>query len=432
MNAMSDFDRRLGDWLEDGPQTVPDWLVDEALEQAHAAAQLRPRIRVAWPGRWSVPVGRSASVAAGAVTGLAVVAAFVLGVLTGPRVGDQPSPVPSQTSSPGPAASVVPRPLAGVESVDVLPGETPEFASLIGLAASANGDAVWTVVFTEDGSRLVRFDAATAAPVPMTIPGAGGILSPPAVDDGVVWTGSTAGLHAIEASGIGDARTLPLSFTPAEISAAEEGLWVAHEGGAALIDPSTGQVLREVRAPPGTVTGRVIGAPAFGRLWVCVDPFTVGAVDPVDGSLTSTTTLPAGSDCNGRVYPTTGIDAFADGVIPLLASVVVDPSGSSVATSFEVGGWSDVIAIDGKLWFLAIMRDQPGSTLALTELDSVTLRPAQVLTFEGALHLDTAFESGYLAVAGGYLWVLADPVTGGEADTSPRIVRVALSQLRDE
>ena len=55
MSTTKDFERRLGDWLEDGVQTVPDWLVEQALDRAHATRQLRTGIRWPWASR---PVSR--------------------------------------------------------------------------------------------------------------------------------------------------------------------------------------------------------------------------------------------------------------------------------------------------------------------------------------------------------------------------------------
>jgi hypothetical protein len=48
MTSVNDFDRRLGEWLEDGAQTVPDWLVEQALDQAHATPQLGAGIQWPW------------------------------------------------------------------------------------------------------------------------------------------------------------------------------------------------------------------------------------------------------------------------------------------------------------------------------------------------------------------------------------------------
>jgi len=432
MNEMTDFDRRLGDWLEDGPQTIPDWLLDRSIEQAHATPQLGAGFRFPWIGRLRViDPGRLVPLATGAVGALAVVAAFVLGLLSAPRVGDdKPTPSPTQSSSPGPSASVVPRAVGGLQAIDVLPGETPDFYALIGLAAT--GDAVWTVVVTEASARLVRIDAATAQVTPLTIPGAGSILSPPIADGDVVWTGSGAGLHRVNGGGASEPVSLPIGFVPLEIDVSGDGLWVAREGGVTLIDRTSGGVLREVAAPPGALTNRLIGAPAFDSLWACLDPFTVARLDPVGGNVTGTTDLPAESDCHGRVFALSGAPGMEDGMIPLLASVVIDPATSTVSSEFDVGPWSDVVVIDGRLLFLEILRDRPGLPLALVELDPVTRVPAQVLTFEGAYHLNTTFESGYLAVAGDFLWVLADPTTGGPADDGPQIIRIPLSELRQE
>jgi hypothetical protein len=83
MTAMNEFDRRLGDWLEDGAQTVPDWLVERALDQAHATRQLRGGIR--WPWR-AYPVGglRLAVVIALVLATLLAIAAGV-GSMRGPE-----------------------------------------------------------------------------------------------------------------------------------------------------------------------------------------------------------------------------------------------------------------------------------------------------------------------------------------------------------
>jgi hypothetical protein len=429
MTEMTDFDRRLGDWLEEGPQSVPGWLVEQALEQAHGTPQLRAGLRLPWMGRnRTLAVSPSVSLAAGALGALAVVGAFVLGQLSGPQVGDDrptPVPSPSQSSSPRPSASISPRPVGGLQAVDVLPGETPDFYALIGLTATS--DAVWTVAVTGDSTRLVRIDAATAIATPLTISGAGGMLSPPVADGEVVWTGSAAGLHGV-AAGSGQPMMLPIGFAPMEVGVSADGLWVAREGGTSLIDAATGETLREIAAP-GTRTGRVIGAPAFGSLWACLDQFTLGRLNPVDGSLSGTIDLPAERDCQGRVFELTGVPGIEAGVIPRLTSVVIDPARDSVSSQFDVGEWSDVIAIDGRLWFLEILRDEPGAPLALVELDPSTGRAAQILTFDGAYHLNTAFESGYLAVTGDFVWVLADPTTGSTPDEAPQIIRIPLSEL---
>ena len=429
---MTSFDRHLGDWLEDGPQTIPDWLVERSIEQAHATPQLSAGIRLPWTARpRAVDVGRLVPVAAGALGALAVVAAFVLGLLYAPRVGNDgptPTPSPSQTPSLAPPAIVIPRPVGRLRAVDLLPGETPDFYALIGLAATR--DAAWTVVVTSEGARLVRIDAGTGEVTPLVIPGAGSILSPPVGDGDVVWTGSAAGLHRFDASGAGQPLTLPTGFVLSEIAVSADGLWVAHEGGTSLVDHATGEALREVAAPPGTLPGRIIGPPAFGSLWACLGPVTLARLDPVGGSVTGTIDLPPESDCHGRVFALSGVPGIEDGVIPLLASVVIDPATGTLSSQFDVGAWSDAVVIDGRLWFLEILRDRPGLPLALVELDPLTRQPAQVLTFEGAYHLNTIFESGYLAVAGDFLWVLADPTTRGTADEGPQIIRIPLSELR--
>jgi hypothetical protein len=75
MTSTKDFDGRLGDWLEDGAQTIPDWLVEQALDQAHATPQVRAGIR--WP--WHMRPVRSLR--------LAVVLALVLATLLAIAIG---------------------------------------------------------------------------------------------------------------------------------------------------------------------------------------------------------------------------------------------------------------------------------------------------------------------------------------------------------
>lgn len=75
MTETKDFDRRLGDWLEEGAQTIPDWLVEQALDQAHATRQVGAGIRWPWPTR---PVSRLR---------LAVVLVLVLATLLAIAVG---------------------------------------------------------------------------------------------------------------------------------------------------------------------------------------------------------------------------------------------------------------------------------------------------------------------------------------------------------
>lgn len=428
MTSMSDFDRRLGAWLEDGPQTIPDWLVEQSIEDAHATEQLRAGVR--WPRLRQLPedgVGRLATVAAGAVGALAVISAFVIGAMFGPGIGDQPSPTPGHTDArpSGSPATVVPKALIGVQAVDVLPGVNGEFLALIGLTST--GDSVWTSIVTADSARLVRIDAATGSAVPVAIPGAGGILSPPTADGDAIWTGSTAGLHRVGAGLAGDPVTFPLPFVPAEIEAAADGLWIAREGGTTLVDPVTGATIRSISAD--RPSQRIVGAPALGSLWACSDARTLARVDPVGGGVSGTVDLPSDADCHGPVFEGRGNEGVEDGVIPYLTSVIVDPRTVTVSSSIGIGDWSDVVSIGGRLWFLQILRDRPGSALALTELDPVSRGPARILTFEGELHLNATFETGYLAVAGGFLWVLADPAIGGTMGDRPLIIRIPLSDL---
>ena len=102
MSATNEFDRHVGDWLEEGAQTIPDWLVERALERAHATPQLRTGIR--WP--WGAhPVGRLR---------LAVVIALVLATLLAIAVG-----VGTNRRPEGPSRVLV------TNALGCWPGDTP-------------------------------------------------------------------------------------------------------------------------------------------------------------------------------------------------------------------------------------------------------------------------------------------------------------------
>ena len=438
---MSDFDRQLGDWLEDGPQTIPDWVLDEALARAHVAPQMGAGLRLPWTGR-TVPspaLGRLAPLLAGAIGALAVVAAFALGLLSAPRIGDGP-PTPTHVVTPSatptlttPAPSLtgaLPRPVRGAEVVGVLPGESGDVYALIGLAATQ--DAVWTVAVSADPvsgdpiSRLIRIDATTGAAEPVGVPGVVGILSPPVADGEIVWTASAGGLHSIDATGATQPVTVPLGFEPAEIATSPEGLWIARSGGTSLVDPRTGEVLREIPAHAGSRLGRIHGAPVFGSLWECVAGSLL-RVDAVSGAEVSTIALPLEErDRCRHAVGIAGVDGLGEGVIPMFANVLVDPQTNAVASEFDLGGdYSDVLSIDGRLWFEVSIRglDQD----ALVELDPVSGQPAQILTFSGAGYANTAFQSGTLAVTSDYVWVLVDPTP--DASDGPQIVRIPRAEL---
>jgi hypothetical protein len=432
------YDRRIGDWLEEGPQGPPDWLVDGALEQAGALPQLRggPRLpRLRWPGGRIDSVQALISVAAGALAALAVVAAFGLGLLSG-QVAGIPSPSPTLPPSPSPSASALATPFAQsisrVEVIDVLPGEGGDFYTLIGLAATR--DAVWTVAVTADpecgGTRsvLLRVDATSGEARVVPIESAVGMLSPPAADNDTVWTASAGGLHTVEAVG-GTPRvtTVPLEFVPGEIAASENGLWIAHEDGTSLVDPATGEVLRRVTGAPGS--GRIAGAPAFGSLWSCAGTGGVERIDAQTGETVATVSLPPGVACRGSAQPVLGVRGLPDSVLPGWTNVLIDPATNAVSRVLDgMEQWTGAAVVDESLWLAQPLRGgEP--TIGLIRLDPATGRADRVLTVEGAFHLNTQFQSGSLALTADYLWLLADGPSDRVDGAGPRILRIARSEF---
>lgn len=87
MSATHDFDRRIAEWLEEGAQTIPEWLVEQALDQAHATPQMSPGIRWPWATR---PVGGLRRVVVVVALVLATLLAIAVGVGSN-RAPDGPS-----------------------------------------------------------------------------------------------------------------------------------------------------------------------------------------------------------------------------------------------------------------------------------------------------------------------------------------------------
>lgn len=331
----------------------------------------------------------------------------------------------------GPTAPPI-RPVSGLEVIDVAATGPGGFFTLIGLAAS--GDAVWTVAVLEgeDGgaqSLLVRIDAISGEASTIPIGEAVGMLSPPAASGESVWTGSDRALHRIDGNGDPQVTTVPLTFDPAEISVGAEGLWIAHDGGTSLVDPATGEVLRQISAGPDG-SGRIIGAPAFGSLWACADTGSVGRIDPVSGQTVATIALPADSVCQGRLRSFSGVSGLGDAVIPgPRASVIIDAGANEAARTFDIGEpWSDFVVVDGALWFAQPIRGDV--RIGLAEIDPATFRPSEIVAFEGRFHLNATYDSESLAVAGDNLWALVDSGAGDVSAFRPQIVRIPLSELR--
>jgi hypothetical protein len=444
MTRVRSYEERIGNWLEEGAQTIPDWVVDDALNRAHATSQLGAGLRLPWIGR-RMPgsaLTRVVPLAVGALGALAVVVAFVLGLVSAPRIGtDLPSaspPAGHTLAPPSSPASTTPRPsraalrpLVGMEPIDVLPGESADVYALIGIAAT--DEAVWTTAVTANpttgktASRLIRINAVTGVSQTIDVPGVVGMLSPPVASGGTVWTASAGGLHTVDASGTRPPRTVPLTFQPLELSASPDGLWIARQGGTTLVNPETGELVREISAHSGSRLGRIVGAPVFDSLWECAGGSVV-RVDAVTGQEQATIELPPEDrDRCRRPHRISGVEALDGGILAVFANVIIDPGTNRIASEFDVGGeWTDVILVGDRLWFEVGLTDRSGGP-GLVELDVASGQPSHTVIFGADLWPNTTFESSTLATAGGYIWILEDP-TPGSLD-GPQIIRAPESEL---
>jgi hypothetical protein len=313
--------------------------------------------------------------------------------------------------------------------VNVLPATDQDFYTFIGLATT--DDALWTVAVVEDpqgvASRLLRIDLATGAATEVEIPGVIGPLSPPTTDGRTVWTASEGGLHRVAEDGV--VASVPLDFQPAELTFGQDGLWIARAGGTTLVDPLTGATLRVIDGAEEGATDRLVGAPTDGSLWQCEDPGVLRRIDRVSGRTLATFELPAGEAprCRSPIRSVSGV-AGIDGVIPTGANVVVDPATGSVELRLGISGsWTDFFVHDGSLWFIKASTSSQNE-IALLNVDPATGSVEQH-DVDGTLHLNTTFESGYAAIAGDWLWILADGSAGGTSAGIPTMIRIPLAEL---
>lgn len=150
MNATTDLDRVLGEWLGEGPTRAPDHPIEAAIE--HARSHPRRRDPLAFL-RADPMAPRSRGIGARpvmilAVLGLLLAAVVAVGVGSQPQpvvVGPTPSAVPSGEPSAGPATPS-PRPLLGiVELIDEAgTGATVEIEDASRKVVSAESPALGT------------------------------------------------------------------------------------------------------------------------------------------------------------------------------------------------------------------------------------------------------------------------------------------------
>jgi hypothetical protein len=155
MNAQSNFDDRLGEWLVDGPTDAPGQLLDTVLAAIPSTRQRRSAWRIPW--RISPIVGFARLVAGIAiVVGLGTVALFVILRPTPGGIGDQGSPSPAVVPSPTPSAtptgslepSPTPEPTA---SLSTGPCDPAQLSARITLWEGAAGHRIGHIELTNEG-----------------------------------------------------------------------------------------------------------------------------------------------------------------------------------------------------------------------------------------------------------------------------------------
>ncbi len=164
MNREEEFERRLAEWLEEGPFEAPDRPVAAAIEHARTHPRRRFPRSISWRSamdsmhlapvtpRHSNNVGRAFAVGLGAVVvvAVAVIAGTVLLGAGGHRAvpGGAVAPVATWTPAPTPVPAPSPVPVTGTNTVgvsdsgsDVMAGDVEQIRGMILSGPTLNSDA---------------------------------------------------------------------------------------------------------------------------------------------------------------------------------------------------------------------------------------------------------------------------------------------------
>ncbi|HEU0237324.1 MAG TPA: hypothetical protein VFR14_12870 [Candidatus Limnocylindrales bacterium] len=109
MNERSDIDRLLRHWIDDGPSTMPDRVIDVVADRISTQRQRRP-----WRQPWSEPMNLILKGAAAAAAVIVLIAAWNL-MPRAPDGAGSPSASPGESPAPttAPSSSASPSPTAG-------------------------------------------------------------------------------------------------------------------------------------------------------------------------------------------------------------------------------------------------------------------------------------------------------------------------------
>ena len=285
-------------WLEDGPNDLPDWVVDDAFARARTVPQVRRRPALR-PSRWTA-WGRPRVMAVGAAAAVALAVAFGFS-----RIGPQPGvggPDDTPPASASPSSSVPPSPSGSGRAGPVDPAGLPsageviaEYDTLGGDWFAATDDAVWLPQVAE--GTVIRVDAATGEVV-ATIE-TGEADDPNALTvapDGMVWVtrSQTGGVVRIDPATNEVAEVIETGdFKPYALAHDGQRLWLTDFGATSqvgFIDPATGELTLVEGTAGGRPTGITVGG---GYVWVAEQLGMLLQIDARTGEKVARIRMPA-------------------------------------------------------------------------------------------------------------------------------------------
>jgi PQQ-like domain len=327
---MNPEERRLSDLLHRAAPEPPRRVTveDVAFRMANTAGQSRARSPRSRPGlrllgRGWAPVLAAASVIA--VAGLSAGAAVVLTSHHSPTSAGNGNVVnPTQSASSAPATSAVSptqstTPAATAKSPVAIPGG-PWAAELLDGghqtltqgSLTGSGDSLYAY----SSGYLVRLDPATGSVLAQT-PFSSAVPNPPVIVGNTVWTvlgysGGNVTLRGFDATTLAVVRTVLVpafgqvsSDAQGVLAASPDGrLYVAAGVTVAVVDPSSGQVIRRFDLTAGTA-GSVAVSPDGTTLYIGVGSFQLLVYDIGSGTEKGSSTMNIGGP-GGNLVATSG------------------------------------------------------------------------------------------------------------------------------
>jgi hypothetical protein len=327
---MNPEERRLSELLHrvapEPPRRVT--VEDVAFRMANTAGQSRARSPRSRPGLRLLGRGWAPALAAASVVVVAGLSAGAAVVLTshhsptsqgnGGVVNPSTSPTStSQQASVAPTQSVTSTPPAkgpvaipdGPWAAELLNGghQTLTEGSLVGSGGS---------LYAYTGGDLVRLDPATGAILAQT-PFSSAIPNPPVIVGSTVWTvlgysGGNVTLRGFDATTLAEVKTVRVpaygqvsSDAQGPLTSSPDGrLYVAAGVTVAVVDPSSGQVIRRFELTAGTASSVAV-SPDGSKLYVGVGSFQVLVYDVGAGTEEGSSTMNIGGS-GGNLVATSG------------------------------------------------------------------------------------------------------------------------------